>query len=247
MSTSIAALVLAVLALASAPRSGADFTASASSPGNHLAAAANFNTVTVSLADPSATLQGTVALTATATSERGIASVRIQSATAGSNSWSDICVRSSAPYQCNWVTSGDGHYDLRAVATDTAGYTQTATVAARTVDNLAPTVALTNPGSYLGGTVTLSATASDAGTGVQDVTIQQRAAGAGPWTDVCTDTTAPYSCSFNTTGLRRKPRAARRRPRPARAHHHDKRNHEACRQPRHRRPAAACHRPRAAR
>jgi chitinase len=201
MSPSITVAVLVMLALATAPRSGADFTASASSPGNHLAAAADFNTVTASLADPGATLQGTVPLTATAASERGIATVRIQAATAGSGTWSDVCVRSSAPYQCSWATTGDGHYDLRAVATDTAGYTRTDTVASRTVDNLAPAVALTNPGAYLGGTVTLNATASDAGSGVQDVTIQQRAQGATTWTDVCLDTTAPYSCSLNTTAL----------------------------------------------
>lgn len=193
-------IAVLMLALAAAPRSGADFTASASSPGNHLVAATDFNTVTVSLADPGATLQGTMALTATAASDRGIASVRIQSSLAG-GAWTDICTRTSAPYQCSWVTSGDGHYDLRAVATDAAGYTRTATVASRTVDNVAPAVTLTNPGGFISGTVTVNATASDAGTGVQDVTIQQRVPGAPAWTDVCTDTTAPYACNLNTVAL----------------------------------------------
>jgi chitinase len=201
--TRVALVLLAVLALAAGPRSGADFTASASSPGNHLAAAADFNTVAVALADPGTTLQGSVTLAATASSGRGGATVRIDAAAAGSGAWSAVCVASGAPYQCAWDTTAvaDGRYDLRAVATDAAGYTQTATVASRTVDNQPPTVTLTNPGPYIGGTVTLGATAADAGAGLQDVKIQQRAQGATTWTDVCTDTSAPYACSLNTTVL----------------------------------------------
>ena len=201
--TRVALAALAVLALAAAPRSGADFTASASSPGNHFTAAADFNTVAVTLADPGAAVQGTVGLTATASSGRGSATVRIDAAVAGSGTWSAVCTAASAPYQCSWDTTGvaDGRYDLRAVATDAAGYTRTATVASRTVDNQPPAVTLNNPGLYAGGTVTLSATASDPGSGVLNVKFQQRAQGANTWNDVCTDGTAPYSCSLNTTSL----------------------------------------------
>jgi hypothetical protein len=201
--TRVALAALAVLALAAAPRSGADFTASASSPGNHFTAAADFNTVAVTLADPSAAVQGTVGLTATASSGRGIATVRIDAAVAGSGTWSAVCTAASAPYQCSWDTTGvaDGRYDLRAVATDAAGYTRTAPVASRTVDNQPPAVTLNNPGLYVGGTVALGATASDPGSGVLNVKVQQRAQGATTWNDVCTDATAPYSCSLNTTTL----------------------------------------------
>jgi Big-like domain-containing protein len=196
-------VILALLALGgSVTASGADFTAGSSSP-TTFTAAADFNTVAVALADPGTNLQGTVALTATASSNRGIASVLIQAAPAGTTSWVDVCTATSAPYSCSWdtVAAGDGSYDLRAVATDSAGYSRTDTRAARVVDNLAPTVSLTNPGAYLSGTPTISATASDAGSGLQSITIQHRAAGAGAWTDLCTGATSPRSCSLATAGL----------------------------------------------
>jgi hypothetical protein len=47
------------------------------------------------------------------------------------------------------------------------------------------------------GTVTISVNATD-GNGVDHVTLQGSAAGAGAWGDVCTDTTAPYSCTIDT-------------------------------------------------
>src|SRR5918912_619063 len=68
----------------------------------------------------------------------------------------------TAPCSCAWdtVAAGDRSYDLRAVATDSANYSRTASRSARVVDNLAPTVSLTNPGAYLSGTKTITATAS---------------------------------------------------------------------------------------
>src|SRR5689334_2494496 len=57
-----------------------------------------------------------------------------------------------------------------------------------------PSVALTNPGSPLKGTVALSATASDAIGTVSSVRIQSSPAGSGTWTDICTDTTSPFGC-----------------------------------------------------
>jgi hypothetical protein len=66
-------------------------------------------------------------------------------------------------------------------------------------DWLAPTLAMTDPGTPLRGTLSLSATASDSGSGVQSVTIERSPAGTGTWTTVCTDTGAPYGCSLDTT------------------------------------------------
>ncbi len=182
--------------------SGADFTSSSSSP-TTFAAAADFNTVAVSLADPGTNLQGTVGLTATATSERGIDAVLIEAAPAGTTNWVTVCSDATAPYACSWNTAatGDGSYDLRATATDSAGYSRSAQRAARVVDNLAPTVSLANPGANLSGTKTITATAADAGSGLQSVTIQHRAAGATPWTNLCTGATSPRSCSLVTTSL----------------------------------------------
>ena len=95
----------------------------------------------------------------------------------------------------------DGVYELRALATDLAGNELGSTVITnRRVDNVVPTVSLTDPGTPLTGTVTLNATASDGG-GIASVAFERSPAGAGTWTTICTDMTAPYTCSFNTTAV----------------------------------------------
>ena len=111
--------------------SGADFTGGSQSPGNTFAAAADFNTVAVSITDPGTPLRGTVALQATASSERGIERVRFQSSPAGAGTWTDVCDDTSAPYTCNWDTAGvaDGLRDVRALAVDQAGYQRASLVA----------------------------------------------------------------------------------------------------------------------
>jgi chitinase len=98
---------------------------------------------------------------------------------------------------------GDGLYDLHAVTIDVAGNPNTsATVANRRVDNTAPTAGLTDPGSPLRQTVTLNATGTDiGGSGVLNVKVQYTLTGGSTWTDICADTTTPYSCSWNTTGV----------------------------------------------
>ena len=84
-----------------------------------------------------------------------------------------------------------------AVATDGVGNSATSTVAGRVVDNTPRTITLADPGSLLSGTVTLEATASAPG-GATSVAIQRSPAGANQWTTICTDSSAPYTCSWNT-------------------------------------------------
>ena len=232
-------------------------------------------------------------LASTAASERGIATVRYQTSPAGAAPGPTPAPPPSRPSRCSFDTTAvaDGLRDLRAIATDTAGYTRTsATVASRRVDNTLPTVSLADPGAYadrhqdadrhrvrrrqrprsvsrsttarpaaagpppaparrrrararstrrcsptartscaparptppatsptrrspasvdnnaptgsvpaltpLRGTVDISLNADDgAGSGVASVTGQFRQAGGSTWTDVCTDTTAPYACT----------------------------------------------------
>jgi len=194
--------VLAVLApTTGVASSGADFTASSHSP-TTITAAADFNTVAVSLDDPGATLVGPISLHADASSSRGIASVRVQQAPAGTTDWVDICLDTVAPYDCSWATTAvaDGSYHLRATATDGAGYTRTATRTGRTVDNHTLSVTLDDPGA-MGATQTLTATAANASGGLAELTIQHRAAGAPSWTTLCTGTTNPRSCDLDTTAL----------------------------------------------
>jgi hypothetical protein len=61
-------------------------------------------------------------------------------------------------------------------------------------------VSVDDPGAYIRGTVTITANAN-ASTGVANVKIQRAPFGSTTWTDLCTDTTSPYSCSFVTTSV----------------------------------------------
>ena len=60
---------------------------------------------------------------------------------------------------------------------------------------------LTDPGSPLRGSVTLSGAASDSGSGLASLRFQSTPAGGSTWTDCCTAPTSPYSCSLDTTAL----------------------------------------------
>jgi chitinase len=194
----VALALLGVLVPLRVGASSATFVAASANPGTTLSTAADFNTVAVALTDPGSPLRGTVALAATAASDRGLASVRFQSAPAGSSTWTDICTDTVAPFTCAFDTTtvADGSRDVRALALDKAGYTRTAVVAARRIDNTAPTTTLVDPGSPIGGTKTFTATATDTGSGVASVLLQYRAAG-GTWTTLCAQT----SCSFDTRTL----------------------------------------------
>lgn len=195
----LALCALVALAGVHTAASGADYTAATANPGTSFATAADFNTVAVALTDPGTNLHGTVALSATAASDRGIANVAFQTSPAGANTWTTACTASSAPYSCAYVTTStaDGLRDIRAVATDTAGYSRTASVTSRRVDNTAPTTALTDPGTPLTGTRSLTATAADAGSGLASVALQYRLSGGSTWTTICPAT----SCSLNTATL----------------------------------------------
>jgi hypothetical protein len=153
------------------------------------------------MTDPGTPLSGSITLGATATDigGSGVASVVIQRSPAGAGTWTDICTDSAFPYSCSFDTSsvGDALYDFRAVGTDVAGNSANSTVTNRRIDNVVPTVSLTDPGANIRGTISLDATASDGG-GIADVKIQRSPAGVGIWTDICTDSSSPYSCPTDT-------------------------------------------------
>lgn len=144
-------------------------------------------------------LRGTVTVAAVATDAgSGVASVTISRSLNGTT-WVDLCTDTTAPYSCSWTTTTTGDAFLRAVAVDGVGNPTTSATALVALDNTAPTVTTTSPGSLLSGTVTLAATASDADSGVASVLVEYRASSTSPWVPVCTDTTAPYSCRWDTT------------------------------------------------
>jgi hypothetical protein len=159
---------------------------------------------TITLQDPGSPLRGTVTFTtAAADTHSGLAKVVVQYAASGTSTWQDLCSATSNPWSCGYDTTrlNDGTYSFRAVASDVAGNSATSSaVTNRAVNNTVSSVSLSDPGQYLGGTVTLNVSASSTA-GVVSVRIQRSPTGAGTWTDICTDTTAPYSCSFNTTAV----------------------------------------------
>lgn len=155
----------------------------------------------VSMSDPGSPLSGSRTFTATATdAHSGVEQVVVQYAPSSSSTYRELCTITAEPWSCRVATAtlADGSYSFRAVATDAAGNTATSVaVANRVVDNSVASVSVDVP-TPLTGTVVIGATAS-ASAGVASVRIQYASSGSSTWRDLCTDTTAPYSCSWNTT------------------------------------------------
>lgn len=165
------------------------------------------NNLTVVLADPGGVVQGTVPLTASVYNPGSLLyTVRIEYAVSGTTTWKTLCTGLQSPYSCLWLTTGSGFtqgesYDLRAVATSGTSSTTSAVVADVMVDNVAPTVTMTDPGTPLHGTSTFAATATDVDAGVAQVQLQYQRSGTSTWTTFCTPTTDPFSCRFDTSTL----------------------------------------------
>src|SRR3954471_24614079 len=157
---------------------------------------------TTAMTDPGTPLRGTVTLSASAAdADSGIASLKVQMSVSGSSTWTDVCTSALSPASCRYDTTKitDGTYAFRSVATDAAGNTTTSTaVTGRVVDNTVSSISMEDPGVYLSGSVTLNATASSTA-GVVSVRIQRAPSGTSTWTDTCTDTTSPYTCTLDTT------------------------------------------------
>jgi hypothetical protein len=156
----------------------------------------------VSLNSIASPLSGVVTIGATASDAgSGVGSVTIQRAPAGTTTWTTLCSDVDSPYSCRFDTTPvtDGLYDFRAIAVDAAGNSATSSlVRNRLVSNLVSSVSVDDPGAFIRGTVTITANAN-ASLGVASVKIQRQATGSSTWVDLCTDTTSPYSCSWNTT------------------------------------------------
>lgn len=151
---------------------------------------------TVAIASPSsgATVSGTIAVSANASDNVGVASVQFEldGAPLGAQD-------TSAPYQVDWDTTSasEGSHSLTAYARDAAGNPATSSPVSVTVrnDTTAPTVTITSPspGSTVSGTITVSANASD-NLGVAGVQFLLDGAPLD-----AEDTAAPYSAQWDTT------------------------------------------------
>ena len=184
-------------------------TATANGSGNWAAQLVRIRLDTVlpstSMSNPGANLSGTVTLNGSAfDGGSGVASVSFQISPAGAGSWTELALDTAAPYSTSLDTTtvADGFYDFRTVATDWAGNVRTSTpVANRRVDNTAPSVTLTDPGPLLNGSLRLTATASDSGSGIASVRFEYAPAGTEAWTLIGSDGSAPYRTTFVTTAL----------------------------------------------
>jgi hypothetical protein len=139
------------------------------------------------------TLTGTVTITANATDDRGVYKVEFY---AGSTL---LCNDFNAPFACSYNTRNlsNGSSALTLKITDSSSNIATSAPVSVVVDNdlTAPTTALTSPtaGAVLSGTVLLEATASDDRGTVSKVDFYLGSTLLG------SDTTAPFSFSWNTT------------------------------------------------
>jgi hypothetical protein len=152
---------------------------------------------TVSITAPanSATVSGTVSVTASASDNVGVSKVEFYV-----NSVLQT-TDTSSPYTFSWNTTAlaNGSYTLSAKAYDAAnniGQSSTVTVTVNNPDTTAPTVSITAPANSatVSGTVSVTASASD-NVGVSKVefyvnNVLQK-----------TDTSSPYTFSWNTTAL----------------------------------------------
>jgi chitinase len=204
VTVALCAMLLTLLGAASGSVWGA-YTAKTLSSANSIVAATDWVAPQTAMLDPGSPLHATVSLTATASdSGSGVLTVTIERSPAGAAAWTAVCTDSSTPYNCSLDTTtlADGAYDVRAVARDVAGNTRTSNVvAARIVDNNAPSVTLAPIASDVRGVIALSATAADAGTGIASVRFERSLADMDTWTTICTDSSSPYGCSLDTNTL----------------------------------------------
>ncbi|MGZ7018438.1 MAG: Ig-like domain-containing protein [Acidimicrobiia bacterium] len=136
-----------------------------------------------------------------------VASATFQRSPIGAGTWTTIgAPDTTSPYQVAWDTTAvaDGQYDLRVVTTDAAGNTFTSATVTVRVDNTLPTGSLTAPNAgaiVKGAAVAVSSSSADGGSGVLNADFQRSPSGANTWTSIATDTTTPYSVTWNTTTL----------------------------------------------
>jgi chitinase len=161
------------------------------------------NTLAVTLARPGDFLRGSASTTTTISNAGSVkpSSVRVEYAPAGTTSWATACTSTTAPYTCSVATAGipNGTYDLRAVAVVGTITVTSPLVSGVVVDNLAPTVTMTDPGTTVRGIKTFAASPTDTHSGIAEVTLQ--AISGTKTVDLCTVTASPYSCSYDTTKL----------------------------------------------
>jgi hypothetical protein len=153
--------------------------------------------------DPGSVLAGTVVLSDSSPSDSGagLASVAFQYSPHGAGTWTTIGTATSAPWSTSFDTTAltDGLYDLRELVSDAASPANVTTVdlaGPKAIDNTPPSSAsVTAPAvaAVVGGTVTLTATASDATSGAGQMVFKVNG------TVVGTSAGSPASVNWDST------------------------------------------------
>ncbi len=160
---------------------------------------------TVSITSPSngAYVRSTITLEASA-SDSGSGVSKVVYYYDSVTSSNEIGSSTTSPYSVSWDTTAvsDGSHTIYAVAYDEVGNTKQTSINV-TVDNTPPSVSFSSPsdGSYVKGTVTVEATASDATSGIASVTFYYEPAGSTAQQEIGSVTSSPYSVSWDTTSL----------------------------------------------
>ncbi|HEU4839829.1 MAG TPA: Ig-like domain-containing protein, partial [Ilumatobacteraceae bacterium] len=148
------------------------------------------NAPTLTVSAPSTAVSGTVTLTATGSSDIQSVIFKVGGSPIGTDT------DGSNGFSVSWSTVGDGNQVVTAEATDVGGNVGTSAPVTVQVDNTAPTGAMTQPtnGAAVSGTVSLAASAADAGSGVSGTSFEFKATSDTAWTAV-------GGSAWNTTSL----------------------------------------------
>jgi hypothetical protein len=152
-----------------------------------------------------------VQIAATASdAQSGVAQVRFEGRPGSAGAWQPLGSAGDAPYRLSIATPAvEGEYQVRAIATDAIGNEAASPGGTLVIDRVAPVAALSSVQAVVSGTISLTAVATDAVSGVAHVEFQAAPAGSDDWQAVATDDTAPYSARVATPALTDGPYAMR--------------------------------------
>ena len=142
-------------------------------------------------------VNGVVPVTAAANDvPSGVTSVEFFVRPSGAPGFTSISTDTTAPYQASWDSSSaaEGNAELKVVVVDAATNSLTSAVRNVIVDN-PPAVSLDDPGANVAGSINLTASSAP---DTAQVVFERSLEGAGSWTPIATDLTAPYAASFDT-------------------------------------------------
>ncbi len=129
----------------------------------------------------------------------GVTSVEFFVRPSGAPGFTSISTDTTAPYQASWDSSSaaEGNAELKVVVVDAASNSLTSAVRNVIVDN-PPAVSLDDPGANVAGSINLTASSAP---DTAQVVFERSLEGAGSWTPIATDLTAPFAASFDTSSV----------------------------------------------